>query len=423
MDDWSSLQLFIFFVLVFLSGFFSSVEAAMHALSKLTLKKLLAREGFQFRLLHLWVNDRSTLLNALYFANTVFRVGAAVLATQFTINVAQESGFPESYALLIAVVCITLVLLFFGEAAPKTIAQHYPEKAFLLLAPPTDLALTILRPFSAIFAWISRLAVAVLGGSVTGTLSVTEAEIKEVVDAGQEDGAIEESEKNMIHSIIAMGDTLVKEVMVPRVDMVCVDVEMPMEEILDLMDREKLSRIPVFENTLDTIVGIIHIKNIMNFWRRSIHEMHAIEFITMPHFVPETKKVTELLKEFQIKHMQMAIVVDEYGGTAGLVTMEDLVEEIVGEIQDEYDDKTPLIHRQDDGSYLVDAKVEIDDFNQQFHANLPQDEFHTVGGFVLWRLRRMPKKNETVAYGPVRLTVLEADRKRIHKLKLQMAAS
>jgi putative hemolysin len=316
-----------------------------------------------------------------------------------------------------------LVLLLFGEAAPKTIAQHSPEKAFMILAPPTDLALTILRPFSVMFAWISRLVVAALGGSTTGTLSVTEAEIKEVVDAGQKDGAIEESEKKMIHSIIAMGDTMVKEVMVPRVDMVCVDVETPMEAILDLMDREKLSRIPVYENSLDTIVGIIHIKNIMNFWRRSIQEMHAIEFITMPHFVPETKRVSELIKEFQSKHMQMAIVVDEYGGTAGLVTMEDLVEEIVGEIQDEYDDKTPLIRQEEDGSYLVDAKVEIDEFNQRFHANLPRDEYHTIGGFVMWLLRRMPKKNETVSYGPVRLTVLEADRKRIHKLRFQMAAS
>jgi putative hemolysin len=423
MDDWSSLQLFVFFLLVFLSGFFSSVEAAMYALSKMTLKRLLAREGFQFRLLHIWVNERSTLLNALYFANTVMRVGATVLATRLTINIARESGFQEGYALLIAVVCITLVLLLFGEAAPKTIAQHSPEKAFMILAPPTDLALTILRPFSVMFAWISRLVVAALGGSTTGTLSVTEAEIKEVVDAGQKDGAIEESEKKMIHSIIAMGDTMVKEVMVPRVDMVCVDVETPMEAILDLMDREKLSRIPVYENSLDTIVGIIHIKNIMNFWRRSIQEMHAIEFITMPHFVPETKRVSELIKEFQSKHMQMAIVVDEYGGTAGLVTMEDLVEEIVGEIQDEYDDKTPLIRQEEDGSYLVDAKVEIDEFNQRFHANLPRDEYHTIGGFVMWLLRRMPKKNETVSYGPVRLTVLEADRKRIHKLRFQMAAS
>jgi putative hemolysin len=423
MDDWSSLQLFVFFLLVFLSGFFSSVEAAMYALSKMTLKRLLAREGFQFRLLHIWVNERSTLLNALYFANTVMRVGATVLATRLTINIARESGFQEGYALLIAVVCITLVLLLFGEAAPKTIAQHSPEKVFMILAPPTDLALTILRPFSVMFAWISRLVVAALGGSTAGTLSVTEAEIKEVVDAGQKDGAIEESEKKMIHSIIAMGDTMVKEVMVPRVDMVCVDVETPMEAILDLMDREKLSRIPVYENSLDTIVGIIHIKNIMNFWRRSIQEMHAIEFITMPHFVPETKRVSELIKEFQSKHMQMAIVVDEYGGTAGLVTMEDLVEEIVGEIQDEYDDKTPLIRQEEDGSYLVDAKVEIDEFNQRFHANLPRDEYHTIGGFVMWLLRRMPKKNETVSYGPVRLTVLEADRKRIHKLRFQMAAS
>ncbi len=419
MDDWSSLQLYVFFILVFLSGFFASIEAALYALSKLTLKKLLAREGFQFRLVQMWVHDRTTLLNALYLGNTVLRVGAAVLATKITIDIARRNALPESYALLIAVGFITFVLLLFGEVAPKTIAQHSPERTFLFLAPPTDVVLTLLRPVSWIFAWISKLVVAGLGGQTDGTLSVTEAEIKEVVDAGEKDGAIEESEKEMIHSIIAMGDTMVKEVMVPRVDMVCVDVETSMEDILDLMDREKLSRIPVFENSLDTIVGVVHIKNIMNFWRRGVHEMRAIEFITMPHFVPETKKVSELIKEFQSKHIQIAIVVDEYGGTSGLVTMEDLIEEIVGEIRDEYDDRAPLIRQQDDGSYLLDAKFEIDDFNQQFHANLPQDDFHTIGGFILRHLRRMPKKSEVVTYGSVQFTVVDADRKRIHTLKLQ----
>lgn len=419
MDSWYTLQVFIFFIFVLLSGLFSTIESALHSLSKVSLKKLLEREGLHVHLLQTWSRDRTTLLNVVYFGNTLVRVAAAVLATRITIALARESEFREAYALALAVAAITLILLLLAEVVPKTIGRHSPERTFLILAPPADLALRIIRPFSAGFNWISRLVVALLGGVSSGSQSVTEAEIKELVDAGEKDGAIEESEKQMIHSIIEMGDTRVKEVMVPRVDMVCLDIETPMEEVLETMSREKLSRMPVYENSLDTIVGILHIKNILNSWRRGVKDMRAIEFITMPHFVPETAKVSDLIKEFQMRHLQMAIVVDEYGGTAGLVTMEDLVEEIVGEIKDEYDEATPLIKKQEDGSYVLDSKVSIDEFNQTFGTSLPTEEYQTVGGFVLWYLKRMPKKNEVIDYDKLRFTVFEADRKRIYKLVVQ----
>jgi CBS domain containing-hemolysin-like protein len=209
--------------------------------------------------------------------------------------------------------------------------------------------------------------------------------------------------------------------MVPRVEMICVSIDTPMEDILEVMAREKLSRVPVYEQTIDTIVGVIHIKNVMNFWRKAVHDMSAVEFISLPYFVPETKKVQELLREFQANRQQMAIVVDEYGGTAGLVTLEDVIEEIVGEITDEYDKREPGIHRQDDGSYLLDSKVEINRLNEELHLDLPSAEYHTIGGFVLWILRRMPRKNEVVRYQNLKLTVTEADRKRIHKVVLHIS--
>jgi putative hemolysin len=419
MDDISSFEITAFFILIFLSGFFSSIETAMHSLSKMSIRQILSRGGVRAKLLELWSSNQNQFLTSVYVGNNIFNVGAAVLASSITVDIARLHGYHEPYALATATGVITFVLLVFGEVIPKAIAHHNPEKTFLLLSAPMNVALIILRPFSAFFSWISRIALSVFGGEEQKrSLGITEDEIKAIIEAGEIDGAIEEEEKEMIHSVIEFGDTIVKEIMVPRVDMVCVEVQTSMEEILDVMAEEKLSRLPVYEETIDTIVGVIHIKNIMNFWRKNVKDMQAIEFISMPYFIPETKKVSELLKEFQANRMQIAIVVDEYGGTAGLVTMEDLVEEIVGEIKDEYDESGPLIRKQDDGTYLVDSKTEIHHLNEQLDLNIPSEEYNTVGGFVLWILRRMPRKNEVVPYQNLKFTVTEADRKRIYKIQL-----
>jgi CBS domain containing-hemolysin-like protein len=422
MNDISYFEIAVFFILIFLSGIFSSVETAMFSLGKVSIKKILKRGGTRAKLLGLWSSNQNKFLTTVYVGNNILNVGASVLASSITIDVARHYGYREPYALATATGVITFILLLFGEVIPKAIAQHNPERIFLILAAPINIALILLRPLSVFFEWISRIFIAIFGGSEQRrSLAVTEDEIKAIIEAGEIDGAIEEEEKEMIHSVIEFGDTVVKEVMVPRVDMVCVEVSTPMEEILEIMAEEKLSRLPVYEQTVDTIVGVLHIKNILNAWRRNIKEMSAIEFISLPYFVPETKKISELLKEFKSNRMQMAIVVDEYGGTEGLVTMEDLMEEIVGEIKDEYDDSSPMIKKQEDGSYIMDSKLEIHHLNEQLNLAITSDDYTTVGGFILWILRRMPKKNETISYENLKFTILEADRKRIHKIQLHVA--
>ncbi|KAB2880507.1 HlyC/CorC family transporter [bacterium] len=422
MNAISSFEITVFFALIFLSGIFSSMETAMHSLSAVSIKEILTRGGTRAKLLGIWSSNQNKFLTTIYVGNNILNVGASVLASSITIDIARYHGYHEPYALAAATGVITFILLLFGEVIPKAIAHHRAEKVFLVLAAPVNIALILLRPLSAFFVWISRIIINAFGGAEqVRSLGVTEDEIKAIIEAGEMDGAIAEEEKDMIHSVIEFGDTIVKEIMVPRVDMVCVEVETSMEEILEIMASEKLSRLPVYEKTVDTVVGVLHIKNIMNAWRKNIQDMSAIEFISLPYFVPETKKVAELLKEFKTNRMQMAIVVDEYGGTEGLVTMEDLVEEIVGEIKDEYDDSSPMIKKQDDGSFVIDSKVEIRQINEQFNLNIPSDEFSTVGGFVLWILRRMPKKNETIQYERLKFTIIEADRKRIYKVMLQFS--
>ncbi len=421
MNDISRLEIVMFFLLVFLSGFFSSFETAMHILSRVSIKKIITRGGTRAKLLELWSFNQNRFLTGLYVGNNILNVGAAVLASSITLDIARTYGYREPYALADATGIITICLLIFGELAPKAIAQHMPERIFMLLATPMNIALIFLRPFTLFFSWISKITVRLFGGSAQiRTLNITEEEIREIITAGAKDGAIEQTERKMIHSIIEFGDTLVREVMVHRVDIIAVDVNTPMDEILETMSDEKLSRVPVYEDTIDTIVGVIHIKNILNAWRKRVEDMTAIEFITLPYYVPETKKISELLKEFQTQSTQIAIVVDEYGGTSGLVTIEDLIEEIVGEIKDEYDDHTPMIKKLDDGSYLLDGKVEMRQLNEELKLELPSDDYNTVGGLILFELKRMPKKNESLQYRNCKLTVTEADRKRIHKVTLKI---
>ncbi|MCB0833778.1 MAG: HlyC/CorC family transporter [Bacteroidetes bacterium] len=422
MDDVSSFEITVFFALIILSGIFSSVETAMHSMSKVALRKILDRGGTRSKLLELWISNQNKFLTTLYVGNNILNVGASVLASSMTVVYARAHGYREAYALAVATGVITFVLLLLGEVVPKALAKHNPDRTFLILAAPINIALTLLRPFSAFFEWISKIVVAAIGGEAQiRSLGVTEEEIKAIIEAGEMDGAIEEDEKTMIHSVIEFGDTVVKEIMVPRVDMVCVDANTSMDEILDTMAAEKLSRLPVYDQSIDTIIGTIHIKNIMNFWRKSIQDMSAIEFISLPYFVPETKKVAELLQEFRTNRIQMAIVVDEYGGTSGLVTMEDLIEEIVGDIEDEYDVRQQHIKPHEDGTYLIDSKTEISELSDALGITLPSENFNTVGGFILWILKRMPKKNEVVTYENLHFTITDADRKRIYKLILRIS--
>jgi magnesium and cobalt transporter len=193
-----------------------------------------------------------------------------------------------------------------------------------------------------------------------------------------------------------------------------------MEEILETFAEKKFSRMPVYDETVDNVVGIIHIKNILNFWRRRVADMKAMEFVSFPHFIPETKKVIELLEELRQSRQHMAIVVDEYGGTAGLVTMEDLIEEIVGEIEDEQDRASLLLRKSEDGSYLADARVEIDRLNEMLSLRLPKGEFETLGGLLYDCFGKIPTRGEHVELGGVRITVMEGDARRIRRVKLEL---
>lgn len=251
---------------------------------------------------------------------------------------------------------------------------------------------------------------------VSGRKRITEEEIQEIMDAGEEEGLINEEENEMIRAIFTLRDTVVREIMVPRTDITCITVGSSVEEALAAIIEGGHSRIPVYEGTVDNIVGILYAKDLLRYWRKDESVVNLRKIIRAPYFIPESKNLEELLQEFRRKRVHLAIVIDEYGGTSGLVTIEDLLEQIVGDIQDEYDREEEWIVEQRDGAVMVDARLSIDELAEHFGVDVERDKFDTVGGLIAHLTGKIPAAGEEVFCAGLVLKVLDADARRIGKL-------
>lgn len=260
--------------------------------------------------------------------------------------------------------------------------------------------------------------VKMLGRFLSGRRPVTEEEIHELMDAGEEEGLINEEENEMIRSIFALGDTVVREIMVPRTDMASVTLDATFRDVLSSIIDCGHSRIPVFDGTIDNIVGLVYAKDLLKYWGMDESSVVLRKILRTPYFIPETKNLEELLHEFKKKRIHIAIVIDEYGGTSGLVTIEDLLEQIVGDIQDEYDLEEEWLVEGDDGVAVVDARLSIEDLEEHLGVEIERDKFDTVGGLIVHLTGRIPAAGEEVEIGAIRLTVLEADARKIKKVSI-----
>ena len=260
--------------------------------------------------------------------------------------------------------------------------------------------------------------VKMLGRFLAGRKRVTEEEIHELMNAGEEEGLINEEENEMIRSIFALRDTVVREIMVPRTDMASVTLEATFRDVLSSIIDCGHSRIPVFDGTIDNIVGLVYAKDLLKYWGMDESSVVLRNILRTPYFIPETKNLEELLHEFKKKRIHIAIVIDEYGGTSGLVTIEDLLEQIVGDIQDEYDLEEEWLVEGDDGVAVVDARLPIEDLEEHYGIEIERDKFDTVGGLVVHLTGRIPAAGEEVEIGAIRLTVLEADARKIKKVSI-----
>jgi CBS domain containing-hemolysin-like protein len=260
--------------------------------------------------------------------------------------------------------------------------------------------------------------VAMLRRFMAGRKRVTEEEIQELMNAGEEEGLINEEENEMIQSIFALGDTVVREIMVPRTDMAYVTVDAPVREVLRSIIACGHSRIPVFDGTIDNIVGLVYAKDLLKFWGMDESAVVLKNILRPPYFIPESKNLEELLHEFKKKRIHIAIVIDEYGGTSGLVTIEDLLEQIVGDIQDEYDLEEEWLVEETDGAVMVDARLPIEELEEHFGIEIEREKFDTVGGLIFHLTGRIPAVGEEVENHAIRLTVLEADERKISKVRI-----
>lgn len=246
----------------------------------------------------------------------------------------------------------------------------------------------------------------------------SEEELQNLIDASEQQGIIDEDEGDMIQSILELDETILREIMIPRTEMVCVDIAAPLSQVLDAILESGHSRIPVYQNNVDNIIGLVYAKDLLRYWGRSLDSISFDEIMRPPYLVPESKQVSVLLKEFQKTCIHIAIVIDEYGGTSGLVTIEDLIEEIVGEIQDEYDLEEPLLIEQSDGTLLVDARLNIEEFEEYFDIEVAREKFDTVGGYVVEKCGRVPVVGETVRVDAFDMVVVQGDRRVLRQLRV-----
>jgi len=357
------------------------------------------------------VEDPGPFMNTLVLLTLLTYVGATALATALALRTFDTAPG------VIATVVMTVVIFVFAEITPRNYTVQHPERAALLTATPVFLIGKLLNPLGRLLIALSNAAMVVLPGKrLPKGPFVTEEEIRHLIDLAEEEEEIEEEERELIHSIFEFGDTVVREVMVPRPDMVALPATATVDDALEAISKHGYSRIPIFEGEIDNIVGVVYAKDLLKRFGNLKPEAKLGTLGRAPNFVPEQKKVLELLREMQAQRVHIAIVVDEYGGTAGLVSIEDLLEEIVGEIVDEYDRDEQLVETIDENRLRVDARVSIDEVNELLGVSLPDDEWDTVGGMVFGLTGRVPRPGERLRYDSVEFVTERVAGRRIQKI-------
>jgi len=423
-------ELVLLLALIILNAFLAASEVAIAEARKSRLAKLIEQKHAAAPALERLAQDSSRTLATLQLGTTLASflaagTAAVTLAPGLAVELARAAWLAP-YSLLLAVLIVTfalgLVMLVLGELVPKSLAARHAEHVALMTARPLDVAASLLAPLVKALVGLSNLITAPLGGMSRASLgAVTEEEIKTVVDAGEEGGVLEEEEKEMIYSIFELGDTLTREVMVPRIDVVAIDAATPLPEAADLVIQATHSRVPVYQDTIDNVIGVLYAKDLLRVLRAGDLSVSLSQIVRPAYFVPEAKKVDELLEELQKRRVHVAIVVDEYGGMAGLVTIEDILEEIVGEIQDEYDTEEPMFQQEAGGDYIFDARANLDDVSQLLEVQLPSEDYDTLGGFLYTQFGHVPNAGEQLRFNGLIIEVLTVSGRRIGKVRVRRA--
>ncbi len=414
----------IFLVVLFvLSAFFSAAETALTSLSRLKIRRMLDQKVKGAKTVERLKQKPSEWLPTILIGNNLVNIAASAIATSMTIGYFSERGWGSAaVAVGAATGIMTFLILVFGEIIPKTVAIRNAEKFSLFAAPLIIILRFVFQPIAALIGLISRPFVRLFGGVAPGKGAfITEEDIRLILAAGEKEGVIEEEEREMITSIFEFGETIVREVMTPRPDITAVDVNKPLSEIIKAIIDSGHSRIPIYESNLDNIVGVVYAKDLLKNLEKSKEITGNIKDYLRPAiFIPEVKKVSELMHEMQVARTHMAIIVDEYGMTSGLVTLEDLVEEIVGEIHDEFEREEKMVEKVDENTFIVNGRISIKDLNDALKLNLPEKdkEYDTIGGFIFGQLGKSPSVGNIVRFENLLISVERVLRRRITRVKL-----
>ena len=411
----NSIQIILLVILLVGSGFFSASETALMSLSRIKMRHM-EEDGVKgAKLVSSLVEDSNRLLTSILIGNNIVNIAATSIATSlFTATLGAQG-------VAMATGVMTVLVLIFGEITPKTISANNPEKASLVVSKPIKFFVIILTPVVWVFNIITKVIFKLFGVDDNGVKPfITEEELKTMVNVSHEEGLLEIEEREIINNVFEFGDMQAKEAMVQRLDIVAIDMEDSYDEIIELFKTEKLSRMPVYEETIDDIIGTLNIKDIIFLSDEEIENFDIKKYIRNPFFTYEFKKITQLLEEMKKDKSQMAIVVDEYGGTAGLITIEDLVEVIVGDIEDEYDEEEDEIQVINSNEFLVEGSTKISDVNEVLGIELESEEFDSIGGYIIGYIKHIPEENEVIEVDGIKFNIESVDKNRIKKIRIML---
>ena len=409
-----ALEILLFIICVLLSAFFSSSEVALISIHRAKVRTLVNEGRPGSKAIAMLKESPERLLITILIGNNIVNIAAASIATAIAI---QRFG---DFGVGIATGFVVIVLLVFGEIGPKIYASRASDSFALTVAP---IILFLSRLLSPVIWLVKRVSPSLGIGKEIGEPVVTEEEIKEWIDVGKEEGTIEQCEQDMLYSVLEFGDTTAREIMTPRIDVILMEDTVSFEEAIRIFNDTGFSRIPVYHEQIDNITGILNVKDVFSAMVSRRKDSAIKEVMYDPMFVPETQKIDDLLKELQVHRVQMAVVIDEYSSFVGIVTVEDILEELVGEIMAEFDKEEPEVQELAPGVYVVDAQMWVEDINDRIGLELPTDEsYETVGGLIIDRLGHLPKhpgeKAEIAIGNGITLVVMQMHGRRIVKVKI-----
>lgn len=421
---------------ILLSALFSGSETALTGFHHGRLAQLISRNRPGTGMLKAWRDRPSTVLSFLLIANNLANILASSLATELSLSllVGVGIGLGASAAIAVSVGVMTFLILVFGEVLPKTYARHNPM-VLLPLLPVLLVPYYILWPAARLFARLGRGFISLTGGDLANPApTITGEELQYLIEKGSVEGSLDQDKEQLLSGALDLENTIAREIMIPRTDVVMFEASDSLHEVMEIINRKGFSRYPVYQSSPDKVIGFVHVKDLLAWFRqpeRSRRPFRLRDFVRPPYFVPETKPLDTLLREFKIERIHIAIVVDEYGGTAGLVSLEDVIEELVGEIYDEHDREQRLYHRTDDRTWIVSAKLPVDDLADELEipVTFPEDrEYETVGGLVMELAESVPKPGESFVYPPdeerdgpplLRFSVIDSDAVKLGKIRLE----